>query len=251
MFKFLKNDDNTINIKNIDKNNIPKHIAIIMDGNGRWAKLRNLPRIKGHLAGAEAIRNIVKACSKIGVKYLTLYAFSTENWKRSNYEVSDLMHILKDYLKSETPELNSNNVIINCIGDISGLPSECRMELVKSRDITKNNTGLTLTLALNYGGRSEIVDCIKKICSDVKDEKYTIESIDEKLISNNLYTKNMPDPDFILRPSGEKRLSNFLLYQCAYSEFISFDINWPDFKVCNLYDAIIEFQKRNRRYGGR
>lgn len=236
-------------IKEIDMNNIPKHIAMIMDGNGRWAKKRNLPRSFGHKAGVETIREIVKSCSKLGVKYLTLYAFSTENWKRPADEVSTLMNLLVEYLKGELEELNNNNVIINYIGDISALPDICQNELLNSHFKTKNNTGLTLNLALNYGGRDEIIRAIKRISHDISENCIDIEKIDEKLISNYLYTSNMPDPDLLIRTSGELRISNFLLWQIAYSELWFTDVYWPDFKPYHLYKAIIDYQKRDRRFG--
>ena len=234
----------------IDLNNIPCHIAIIMDGNGRWAKQRNLPRPMGHKAGVETIREIVKYCSSIGVKYLTLYAFSTENWKRSTTEVNTLMTLLVQYLKNEFNELNNNNVIINHIGDISKLPSKCSDELKAAYNKTKNNTGLTLNLALNYGGRNEIIHAIRNMYNDIKSGNIKEEEIDDNHFSNYLYTAGMPDPDLIIRPSGEQRLSNFLLWQCAYSEFWYSDIKWPDFRKSDLERAIIDYQNRDRRFGG-
>ena len=204
----------------------------------------------GHKAGVEAIREIVKECSNIGVKYLTLYAFSTENWCRPRDEVSALMRLLVQYLRREFSELDKNNVIINHIGDISQLPELCQKELESAYENTRNNTGLILNLALNYGGRAEIARAFKLIASDIKDGLLEAEDIDESMISNYLYTKNMPDPDIIIRPSGEKRLSNFMLWQCAYSEFWYSDIYWPDFKKEDLLKAIYDYQNRNRRFGG-
>lgn len=236
--------------KKIDSNNIPCHIAIIMDGNGRWAKQRNLPRPMGHKAGVETIREIVKYCSSIGVKYLTLYAFSTENWKRPTDEVSTLMTLLVQYLRNEFNELNNNNVIINHIGDISKLPSKCSEELQAAYNKTKNNTGLTLNLALNYGGRDEIIHAVRQMYNDIKLGNIKEQEIDDKHFSSYLYTAGMPDPDLIIRPSGEQRLSNFLLWQCAYSEFWYSDIKWPDFKKSDLERAIIDYQNRDRRFGG-
>lgn len=233
----------------IDLNNIPKHIAIIMDGNGRWAKERNLPRTIGHKAGVEAIREVVKECSILKVKYLTLYAFSTENWKRPKDEVSALMKLLVEYLKKEFKELDYNNVIINYIGDISKLPDLCQKELIISHEDTKNNTGLTLNLALNYGGRYEITRAFKLMYEDIKSGKISEEDINEDTISNYMYTKGMPDPDLIIRPSGEQRLSNFLLWQCAYSEFWYSNIKWPDFRKEHLHKAIFDYQNRDRRFG--
>jgi len=237
-------------LREIDSNNIPKHIAIIMDGNGRWAKKRGLPRTIGHRAGVETIRNIVKASSKIGIKYLTLYAFSTENWKRPKDEVSALMSLLVEFLRKEIDELNSNNVVVQTIGDISQLPEICQKELDRAYDITKDNSGLRLNLALNYGGRDEIVRAINKMFSDFKAEKFKIENIDDMLISSYLDTSGTPDPDLLIRPSGEYRISNFLLWQIAYSEMWFADIYWPDFKPYHLYKAILEYQERDRRFGG-
>ncbi|MFL0195916.1 isoprenyl transferase [Clostridium sp. WILCCON 0269] len=233
----------------IDLSNIPKHIAIIMDGNGRWAKERNFPRVIGHKAGVEAIREIVKECSNLNIKYLTLYAFSTENWKRPKEEVSALMNLLVEYLKKEFKELDDNNVIINYIGNIHRLPSACEKQLIISQENTKNNTGLTLNLALNYGGRNEIVRAFKLMYNDIELGKISKDDINEDTLAGYLYTKNMPDPDLIIRPSGEQRLSNFLLWQCAYSEFWYSDIKWPDFKVEHLHKAIIDYQNRSRRFG--
>lgn len=229
---------------------IPKHIAIIMDGNGRWAKERNLPRYMGHKAGVEAIRSIVKECNKIGVKYLTLYAFSTENWKRPEDEISALMKLLLEYLRREVAELHENNVIVNFIGDISKLPDACQDELIRAYNKTKKNSGVTLNLALNYGGRDELIQVIRKIGSDLKNNLVDIGDINETLVEKYLYTSGMPDPDLIIRPSGEKRISNFLLWQCAYSEFWYSNINWPDFTKEDLHRAINDFQKRDRRFGG-
>lgn len=234
---------------NIDKNNIPKHIAIIMDGNGRWAKERNLPRTMGHKAGVETIREIVKECNNLGVKYLTLYAFSTENWKRPKEEVSALMSLLVQYLRKEVKELNENNVVVNAIGGIEELPEVCVNELKKAYEETKNNTGLILNLALNYGGRDEIIRAVKNMYEDIKLGKVREAEVNEDIISNYLYTKGMADPDLIIRPSGEKRISNFLLWQCAYSEFWYSDIKWPDFKKEHLHKAIYDYQNRDRRFG--
>jgi undecaprenyl diphosphate synthase len=253
MVKFFglnKNKDQDDREVHIDLNNIPRHIAIIMDGNGRWAKERNLPRTMGHKAGVEAVRDIVKECSKLNVKYLTLYVFSTENWKRPKDEVSALMKLLVQYLKKELNELNENNVIINYIGDISKLPVPCQEQLIISHKKTKTNTGLVLNLAVNYGGRNEIVRAFKLMYEDIKSKKIKEEDINEDTISKYLYTRGMPDPDIIIRPSGEQRLSNFLLWQCAYSEFWTSNIKWPDFKKEHLYKAISDYQNRDRRFGG-
>ena len=234
----------------IDRSRMPQHVAIIMDGNGRWAKERNLPRAIGHKAGVETIREVVKECDRLGIKYLTLYAFSTENWKRPSEEVNSLMHLLVEYLRDEFEELNSNNVVINHIGDISKLPKVCEDELISAYERTKNNTGVVMNLALNYGGRAEIITAVKNIIDDAKNGKINSKDIDEQIISKYLFTANMPDPDLIIRPSGEQRISNFLLWQCAYSEFWYSNINWPDFKPEHLHRAIYDYQNRDRRFGG-
>lgn len=234
----------------LDVNNMPKHIAIIMDGNGRWAKKKNLPRTLGHRAAVENIKDIVKACSSLGIKYLTLFAFSTENWKRPSDEVSALMNLLVEFLARELSELNESNVIINYLGDITALPEKCQVSLVNACRKTKNNTGLTLNLALNYGSRAEIKDAVIRISKDVKSGKVDLVDIDEDLISKYLFTSNMPDPDILIRSSGEYRISNFLLWQIAYTELWFSNILWPDFKRENLYEAIIDYQKRDRRFGG-
>lgn len=251
MWKFFekKNKNANINIE-IDMSNIPAHIGIIMDGNGRWAKEKNLPRSMGHKAGVETIREIVKECNKIGVKYLTLYAFSTENWKRPPDEVNTLMKLLVEYLRKEVDELHNNNVKINTIGDIQGLPKVCIDQLNEARNKTKYNKGLVLNLALNYGGRDEILRGMKLLYEDVKKGAVSIDSINESKFSNYLYTKGMPDPDLIIRPSGEQRLSNFLIWQCAYSEFWYSTIKWPDFKKEHIHKAIYDYQNRDRRFGG-
>jgi len=249
---FSNNKESNIEglIDKIDKNRLPVHIAIIMDGNGRWAKKRNLPRIMGHKAGVEVLRDIVKASSSIGIKVLTLYAFSTENWKRPVDEVNSLMDLLVEYLRKEVNELHEQNVKIMAIGDLSKLPMVCQEELNRSIDITKDNTGLILNLALNYGGRAEITDAVRKIAERVKIGEIQPEDINEYIITGHLSTGKLPDPDLIIRPSGELRLSNFLLWQCAYSELWFSDINWPDFTREHLFRAIIDFQMRDRRFGG-
>lgn len=247
-FKRKKKDSSIV--EKLDKSRIPSHVAIIMDGNGRWAKSRNLPREMGHRAGIEAIRDIVRASSEIGIKVLTLYAFSTENWKRPVIEVSSLMDLLVEYLRNEVKELNKNNVKIMAIGDITKLPDICQKELIRSFKETCSNTGLILNLALNYGGRAEIASAVRKICEDVKKGYIKPEEVCETTISNYISTHGLPDPDLIIRPSGELRLSNFLLWQCAYSEFWFSDINWPDFRKEDLYKAIYDYQMRDRRFGG-
>lgn len=234
----------------LDMEKIPEHIGIIMDGNGRWAKAKGYPRTVGHKAGVETIRRILKEAQRLGVKYITLYAFSTENWKRPKEEVGALMKLLVQYFRLELNELHENGVVVNTIGDISKLPKECIEEIKKAKEKTKNNTGIVMNLALNYGGRDEIVRAIKLLTKDVAEGKISPEEIDEKSIENYLYTAGMSDPDMIIRPSGEQRLSNFLLWQCAYSEFWYSDINWPDFTEQDLRRAIFDFQNRDRRFGG-
>ena len=234
----------------LDKDNMPRHIAIIMDGNGRWAKRRKLPRTMGHKAGVETIRKVIKETHILGIKYLTLYAFSTENWKRPKDEVSALMKLLVEYLRSELQELNKNGVVIKILGDINMLPKDAQSEVKEAMEITKNNTGVVLNIAFNYGGRDEIIRAVKLVSNDVKSGKLIIEDIDEKTLEKYLYTNGTPDPDLIIRPSGEQRISNFLLWQCAYSEFWYSNVCWPDFKEEHLHEAIYDYQHRDRRYGG-
>ncbi|WP_024614715.1 isoprenyl transferase [Clostridium sp. Ade.TY] len=251
MLNFFKGEKETVdNNIEIDIENIPKHIAIIMDGNGRWAKKRKLPRTMGHKAGVETIRRVLKEADKLGVKYMTLYAFSTENWKRPKDEVNALMKLLIQYLRQEINELHKNGVKINVLGDISKLPLECQKEINSSVVKTENNTGITMNIALNYGGRDEIIRATKLIVEDILSGKIKKEDIDDNIFEEHLYTKGIPDPDIIIRPSGEQRLSNFLLWQCAYSEFWYSDICWPDFKEEDLRKAIYDFQNRDRRFGG-
>ncbi len=234
----------------LDMERIPSHIAIIMDGNGRWAKQRKLPRTMGHRAGMKNIKMMVEESSNLGVKYLTLYAFSTENWKRSKEEVGALMDLVVEFINKEFEELHRNNVKLNSIGDISKLPEKSKAAVEDTMYKTRNNTGLTLNIALNYGGRDEIVKGVKEIAKEVLEGKLQVDNIDDKIISDHLYTSGMPDPDIVIRPSGELRLSNYLLWQSAYSEFWFSDINWPDFKKEDLRRAISDFQKRDRRFGG-
>ena len=236
---------------NIDKNNLPKHIAIIMDGNRRWAKAKELATRDGHKAGADALENISKFCNEIGIKYLTVYAFSTENWKRSKEEISALMAILRVYVDSFLKEKNKQNIKIKLLGDISGLSKGLQKSINKAIEITKNNTGLTLNIAFNYGGRAEIVRAMKNIAKEVKENKIDIDDINEELISNHLYTAGQPDPDLLIRTSKELRTSNFLPWQLVYTEFYFPDKHWPDFGNEDLLEAIRVYQKRNRRFGGR
>ena len=249
IFKTSKNKDKNVELV-LDKDNIPKHIAIIMDGNGRWAKKRKLPRSMGHKAGVEAIRRVIKESHILGIKYLTLYAFSTENWRRPKEEVSALMKLLVEYLRSELAELNKNGVIIRVAGDISKLPSDAQKEILEAIEITKDNTGIILNIAFNYGGRDEILRAVKLISKEVSKGNINVDEINEKVFEKYLYTSDIPDPDLIIRPSGEQRISNFLLWQCAYSEFWYSNVCWPDFKEKHLHEAIYDYQHRDRRYGG-
>ena len=228
---------------------IPVHIAIIMDGNGRWAHKRGLPRAAGHKVGVDSVKDIVKACAQIGVKHLTLYTFSTENWKRPKDEVSTLMRLLVSSLRKESNELNENDVKLTTIGDVQTLPNEVQKELNDAVERTKNNKTMNLNLALSYSGRWELLEAIKKIAEDVSTRGLKIIDINENCIANHLTTKNIPDPDLVIRTSGEFRVSNFLLWQIAYSEFFITDEYWPDFRRKNLYEAIRNFQKRERRFG--
>ncbi len=234
----------------IDLSRVPKSIAIIMDGNGRWAKSKFLPRTAGHKAGVETIRTVLRECKRLNVKYVTLYAFSTENWKRPKLEVDTLMTLLSTYLKNEVATLHKENVKLTAIGDIDNLPSQCVIELNKAMELTKNNTGCNLNLALNYGGRLDIKNALVDIIKDVKDGKINLDEIDEDTISNHLSTKCIPNPDLVIRTSGEERLSNFLLWEVAYSEFYFTDVHWPDFDEKELQKAIFTYQNRDRRFGG-
>lgn len=221
-----------------------------MDGNGRWAKKRGLPRSVGHKAGAETFRKIVKYCSKIGVKYLTVFAFSTENWKRPPDEVSFLMKLFEQYLNEALEEFQQENIRIIFLGDKSVFSSNLQKLIDDVENLSKNKTGMTLNIAMNYGSRTELINAVKKIASDVKNDCVKIEEIDENTISNRLYTVGQPDPDLIIRPSGEYRLSNFLLWQSAYAELVFMNVLWPDFTEDNLEQAIDEYLSRNRRFGG-
>ncbi len=237
-------------IKQMELDKLPKHIAIIMDGNGRWARKRFLPRTAGHKAGVDKVKEIVQTVGDLGIKYLTLYAFSTENWNRPKEEIESLMKLLLYYIRSELKTLHKNEVRIQVIGDISQIQTLPRKEILRAVEMTKNNNKLILNIALNYGGRSELVRAAKLFAKDVKDGRLDINSIDEESFKQYLYTGSQPDPDLLIRPSGELRISNFLLYQIAYSEFWFSNIYWPDFSKKHLYQAIIDFQQRDRRYGG-
>jgi len=232
----------------IDLDRLPRHIAVIMDGNGRWAKKRRLPRIAGHRAGIRAVRQSVEACARLGVPFLTLYAFSVENWKRPHTEITLLMSLLREYLKKEISELNRQNIRLSVIGRIHELPKPVQRDLESALESTGQNTGLRLTLALNYGARAELVDAVRELFSTAKQDGDVV--IDEATLSLHLYTRDLPDPDLLIRTSGELRLSNFLLWQVAYSELWVTETLWPDFTQADLFQAIIDYQKRERRYGG-
>lgn len=234
---------------NIDFNNLPRHIAIIMDGNGRWAKKKGAMRIFGHRNAVQAVRDATEGCAELGVKYLTLYAFSTENWSRPKDEVDGLMELLVNTLKQEIKTLQENQVRLKIIGQTSHLPGDCQKNLEWAIDQTKNNSGLTLILALSYSGRWEITEAVKKIGADLKAGKVGLESIDEKFIQNYLETSGIPDPELLIRTSGEMRISNFLLWQIAYTELFMTPTLWPDFRKENLYEAIWSYQQRERRFG--
>jgi undecaprenyl diphosphate synthase len=228
---------------------IPTHIAIIMDGNGRWAKRRGLPRIAGHNEGVNSVRDIVEACGQLGVQYLTLYAFSTENWKRPKDEVSLLMRLLLRALRDERDRLHQNEVRLKAIGDIAALPQDVREALTGAIDMMNNNTGLTLVLALSYSGRWDIAGAMRRMAQDVKAGVLSPESISEKIVGQYLSTRDLPDPDLLVRTSAERRISNFLLWELAYSEMVFADEFWPAFRRKHLYAAIAEYQKRERRFG--
>lgn len=228
----------------IDLARLPRHIAIIMDGNGRWARLRHLPRVFGHRAGITSVRDIVRACGEMGVGFLTLYAFSAENWSRPDREVSALMRLLEEYLERELPELQKNNVRLRAIGRTEGLPAGAQARLSRVMGLTSRNTGLTLILALNYGGRQEMIDACNRA---IKDQ---VKKVDEKTLSGYLYAPDCPDPDLLIRTSGEMRISNFLLWQMAYTELHMTATPWPEFRRLHLYRAIADYQRRERRFGG-
>ncbi|MAI88469.1 MAG: isoprenyl transferase [Candidatus Marinimicrobia bacterium] len=234
--------------KILSSKKIPKHIAIIMDGNGRWAANKNLPRIAGHKEGINSVKEITQECGELGVKFLTLFTFSIENWRRPKIEVSALMNLLVETIKHEINELMKNNVRLHVIGRIMELPEKPRVEMMKGIEKTKNNSGLNLVLALNYSGRTEILDAVKKMKSDI-DKKIINSEITEKTFSDYLYTKKIPDPDLVIRTSGESRISNFLLWQMAYSEIIITETQWPAFRTNELYNSILNYQSRERRFG--
>ena len=240
----------TIQLSAAAKASLPTHIAVIMDGNGRWAKTRHLPRVEGHRNGVESVRAIVRACGELGVKYLTLYAFSVENWNRPKDEVDTLMKYLARFLKNEIGELNRNNVRLDAIGQIYRLPEFVQEQLAKTKAALDRNTGLTLVLALSYGARVELVEAVRSIAAKVKHGDIDPAEITEQVISQHLYTRHLPDPDLLIRTSGEMRLSNFLLWQISYTELVVTPTLWPDFRKPHLCEAIEEYARRHRRFGG-
>ena len=235
--------------ENLDLHNLPKHIAVIMDGNGRWAKNKGAARVFGHKNAIEAVRDTTEACAELGVKYLTLYAFSTENWNRPKAEVNALMELLVMTIRKEVGTLNKNNVQLQAIGNLQSLPKGCQKELQEAIDKTSHNTGLTLILALSYSGRWEITEAVKEIAAKVKAGELEPEAIDPSVFEQHLNTRRFPDPELLVRTSGEMRISNFLLWQIAYSELYITEVLWPDFRRDHLYQAIMAYQKRERRFG--
>jgi undecaprenyl diphosphate synthase len=233
----------------IDLQRVPQHVAIIMDGNGRWAKGKGMERVFGHKNALTSIRESIEAASDVGIKAVTLYTFSTENWNRPKYEVKALMSLLVSALKKELPNFHKDNVKVNAIGDLKNLPLKAQKTLANVIDETKNNSKITLTFALNYGSREEIVNTIKNISKKVVNNQLAIEEIDENVINSHLYTFNLPDVDLMIRTSGEQRISNFLLWQMAYAELYFTEVLWPDFRKSDFFDAIIEYQNRERRFG--
>ena len=238
-----------MSISKIDKNTMPNHIAIIMDGNGRWARKRGMRREKGHQAGKKSVKKIIESCIELGIKYLTLYAFSTENWNRPKIEIDFLMQLLFLSLNDEFENLNKNNIKFDTIGNLERLPKKISNYLEKVKLETNRNSTLTLTLALSYGSRNELIDAMKEISLKVKNNIISSKNIDETVINNHLYTRNLPDVDLLIRTSGEKRISNFLLWQIAYSELYFTEKLWPDFEKKDLYKALISYQNRERRFG--
>ena len=235
--------------ENINKDNLPKHLAIIMDGNGRWAKQQGFVRAFGHENGTKSVRNVVESCAKLGIENLTLYAFSTENWNRPKLEVTTLMNLLINSLKSELKTLQNNNIRLNAIGNIDKLPTSARKKLQEVIEKTSANSRMTLTLALSYGAREELISAVKIISDKVKNNIISIDNIDESIINQHLYTQDLPDVDLLIRTSGEHRISNFLLWQIAYAELYFTDVLWPDFTDHHLHEALLSYQKRERRFG--
>ncbi|MCO5230780.1 MAG: isoprenyl transferase [Chitinophagales bacterium] len=233
----------------IDYNSLPEHIAVIMDGNGRWAKKQGKPRVFGHKNGVKAVREATEACAEIGVKYLTLYAFSTENWSRPSFEVTALMELLVLTIGREVKTLQKNNIRLNAIGNLNSLPAKTRAELLKAIELTKNNTRMTLTLALSYGAREEIFEAFLKMAQDLQNEKISLQDLKPESVKNYLQTHQIPDPELLIRTSGECRVSNFLLWQIAYTEFIFTDKLWPEIEKEDIYSFIYQYQQRERRFG--
>jgi undecaprenyl diphosphate synthase len=236
-------------LEKIDKKQLPRHIAIIMDGNGRWAKEKGEDRLFGHYHGVESVRNIVEGCAELGIEYLTLYAFSTENWDRPENEVEGLMELLVSTIRKEVETLNKNKIRLHVIGDMNMLPDFAKKELNEALVITEKNTGLNLIMALSYSGRWEILNMVKSIANEAREGSLKIDDIDQDTLQQHLCTSNFPDPELMIRTSGEYRISNFLLYQLAYSELYFTPVRWPDFRKENLYEAILDFQNRERRFG--
>ncbi|MBX3298044.1 MAG: isoprenyl transferase [Acidobacteria bacterium] len=234
----------------IDLGRLPRHIAVIMDGNGRWAKMRGRPRIFGHKEGAESVRSILDTCARLSIEAVTLYAFSTENWKRPKAEVTGLMSMLKRYIRSEMKEVSANNIRFQAIGDVNGLAPDVQREIAWATDKTRDNTGTVLSVALNYGGRAEIVRAARLAFADIERRSEGIDSLTEEDIERNLYTHSLPDVDLLIRTSGEMRISNFLLWQIAYAEIVVTPTLFPDFRRPQIFEALLEYQKRDRRYGG-
>jgi len=230
--------------------NMPQHVAVIMDGNGRWAKQRGLPRVEGHRNGVESVRAIVRSAGEVGVKYLTLYAFSVENWNRPKDEVDTLMKYLARFLKNEIGELNRNNVKLDAVGQIWRLPEAVQQQLEKTKAALSKNTGLTLVLALSYGARTEIIEAVRELAAKARNGTIDPAEINERVFSEHLYTRHYPDPDLLIRTSGEMRVSNFLLWQISYAEFVVTSVLWPDFRKAQLYEALEEYARRHRRFGG-
>ncbi|MDD4168704.1 MAG: isoprenyl transferase [Desulfotomaculaceae bacterium] len=253
-FRHKKKSDQVLEaqelLKVIDKQKLPRHIAIIMDGNGRWAQRRGMPRASGHRAGTEALRDVIKLCCELNIQVLTVYAFSTENWKRPKDEVNILMALLVEYLNKEKNELHQNGVRINPIGRLEELPQPALDALIKAVELTRENKNLILNVALNYGGRTEIIDVIRAIAADVEKGSLKANQIDASMVSEHLYTAGQPDPDLLIRPSADSRISNFLLWQLAYTEFWFTSTLWPDFRRAHLLQALVDFQRRERRFGG-
>jgi len=237
-------------LEQLDTSRFPQHIAIIMDGNGRWAQRRRLPRIAGHRAGVASARQVIESCARLGIRALTLYAFSLENWRRPKTEIEFLMRLLREYLRRELPEIHRNNIRLIVIGRLDQLPGAVRKDVQEAMDTTANNTGMKLAVALNYGGRAELVDAFNSILDRIRNNGATSPPVDEKMVSEHLYTAGLPDPDLLIRTSGEMRVSNFLLWQIAYAEIYVTETLWPDFNRARLLEALLEFQKRERRYGG-